>query len=410
MEYGLIGKKLGHSYSPDIHSQIGDYKYELQEIPPENLDDFMVKREFKGINVTIPYKQDVIKHLFYISDEAKEIGAVNTIVNKDGKLYGYNTDCLGLTALINHAEISLEGKKVLILGTGGTSKTATYVAGKLGAKEIIHVSRHSSETAVSYEEALTNHKDAGIIINTTPSGMFPDILSKPIDISAFENLSGIVDAIYNPFSTKLVRDGLNKGIKATGGFYMLVAQAVYAASFFLDKEIETAIVDKIYNNLISKKKNIVLIGMPSCGKTAVGRKLAEKTGKQQIDIDKEIVKEINMEISEYFAQNGEPAFRKVEHEMVEKVSAYNTSIISTGGGCVLNPENINLLKMNGTVVFINRGIEHLLCTKDRPLSSSKEAVQKLFETRYPLYKKSCDIEVDGNVPVEDVANTILEML
>lgn len=407
MEYGLIGKKLGHSYSPDIHNMIGDYKYELKEIPPEELDAFMVERNFKAINVTIPYKQDVIKHLAEISDAAKEIGAVNTIVNRDGKLFGDNTDWLGLRDLINHAGITIEGKKVLILGTGGTSKTATYVAKKMGASEVLIVSRRSSEDTITYEEAVQNHKDAGVIINTTPSGMFPEIHAKPIDISSFENLSGIVDAIFNPFRTELVMDGKARGIKSIGGLYMLVAQAVYAADRFHNKEFDKKIIDKIYNTILDSKQNIVLIGMPSCGKTTIGNQLNKATNKKIIDIDKEIVNKIGMPISDYFAANGEPAFRKIEHETIAEVASVNSCIISTGGGCVLNPDNIRMLKQNGKVVFINRSLENLLCTKDRPLSSSKEAVQKLYDARFNLYKEACDFEVNGDLTIPEVTQEVL---
>lgn len=409
MECGLIGKVLVHSYSQIIHDSLGLYKYQLCELQPEEIPAFFEKKDFMGINVTIPYKQTVIPYLDEISEEAKEIGAVNTIVNRNGKLYGYNTDCSGLTALINKAGITVAGKKVLILGTGGTSKTATYVAKKLGAKEILHVSRKASEDTITYEDAVTNHKDAQIIINTTPCGMYPETDNKPIDISCFNNLSGIVDAIYNPLKSQLVVDGLNANIPSTGGLYMLVAQAIYASGHFCSKDPDLTVLDSIFDSLIEEKRNLVLTGMPSCGKTTIGKMLSKLTGKELIDVDKEIVDKIKMPIADFFAANGEAAFRKIEAETIKELSLLTGKIISTGGGAVLNPKNIINLKLNGEIIFINRPLEDLMPTSDRPLSSSKEHLTKLYNERFEIYKSTCNYEILNDTTAEAAVEKIMKI-
>lgn len=407
MEYGLIGHPLGHSYSKIIHNKIGNYDYSINDITPEKLPLFFEKKDFKGINVTIPYKQEVIKYLDEISEEAKEIGAVNTILNKNGRLIGYNTDCHGLEALIKNAKISIKDKKVLILGTGGTSKTAHYVAKKMGAKTILKVSRKPSEDTISYQQAEKEHTDAQIIINTTPCGMFPSVHEKPIDISFFKNLIGIIDAIYNPLYSELVMDGKNKNITSTGGLFMLVAQAVFASSIFFESKPDNNLINKIYEDVFFEKNNIVLIGMPSCGKSTIGKKIAEQTGKQFIDCDQKIIEKINMSISDFFKKNGEEAFRKIESETIKEIALLNNSVISTGGGCILNKDNIDNLKQNGTIVFINRDLNLLLATNDRPLSSSPEAIEKLYKTRLPLYKAYCEHEINGNSSINEVTALIL---
>ena len=263
MKYGCIGEHLSHSFSKEIHNLLCDYEYEIKEIPKDELDLFMTERDFCAINVTIPYKEAVIKHLYYMSDEAKMIGAVNTIVNKDGKLYGYNTDFLGMKSLILKNDMDFSGKKVLILGTGGTSKTAFSVSGNLGAKEIVTVSRKKSDTSIDYEEMYQSHTDADFIINTTPVGMYPNIYASPVELSHFKSLSGVIDAIYNPLSSQLVSQAKKMGIKADGGLYMLVKQAAYAAEMFMDTEISEEKSDEVFERIFSDKQKILLIGMPS---------------------------------------------------------------------------------------------------------------------------------------------------
>lgn len=393
MKYGLIGEKLSHSFSKIIHNELADYEYELKEIAKEDLDAFLKKADFKAINVTIPYKQAVIPYLDFISEKAQKIGAVNTVVNKNGKLYGYNTDFSGLAALINKQSISIKNKKVLILGSGGTSKTAYAVAEDLGAKEILRVSRTGTDGAITYEEAYQSHNDAEVIINTTPVGMYPNIGESAIDLTHFKELSGVVDAVYNPLNSALVVKAHEMGVKASGGLYMLVAQAVAAAERFTDKQIPEAWTERVYKKLLREKRNIVLIGMPGCGKSTIGRQVAKELNKHFIDTDNEIVKTAGMPIPEIFEKFGEPYFRKIESEVIKNVSAMQNAVIATGGGAVLNPNNILLLKENGITVFVNRPIEYLVTTADRPLSSDRELLEKRYNERYHIYKASAMAEI-----------------
>lgn len=393
MEYGCIGEKLTHSFSKIIHSKIADYNYELKEIEAKDLDAFMKTADFKAINVTIPYKQAVIPYLYEISDTARKIGAVNTIVNKDGRLYGYNTDYEGMRALIKRQGADLSGKKVLVLGSGGTSKTAAAVAESLGAKEVLRVSRGGNDGAVTYDCALAKHTDAETIINTTPCGMYPNIGGTAIDISLFSNLQSVTDAVYNPLCSALVTTAKEKGINAVGGLYMLVAQAVFACEKFTGDSIPTSVTDRVYKEILLDKRNIVLIGMPGCGKTTIGKAVANETGKSFIDTDDEIVKKSGMSIPEIFEQFGEKKFREIEAEVIKEVSAQQSAVIATGGGAVLNPLNVSLLKENGIIVFIDRPIEDLVTTDDRPLSSNRELLIKRYRERYSIYKSSAQAEI-----------------
>jgi shikimate dehydrogenase len=307
-KYGCIGKKLTHSFSKEIHARLADYKYELIELDEEELHTFFEKKDFEAVNVTLPYKQSVIPYLDSVSEIATRIGAVNTVVNRDGRLYGYNTDYYGMKALIERLGLDLSGKKVLVLGTGGTSKTARAVASDLGAREILTVSRRKSDENITYEEATELHSDAEIIINTTPSGMYPDTESKPIDISPFSRLMGVVDAVYNPICTNLVLDARNRGIKAEGGLYMLVMQAIVAAEKFLDKKIKREVADKVFSDVLSSKENIVLTGMPGSGKSTVG-KLIKLDGYSFFDTDAEVEKKCGCTIKELIESKGEKIFR-----------------------------------------------------------------------------------------------------
>ena len=409
VEYGCIGEKLGHSFSKLIHNKLFDYCYELKEIPKDNLEEFMRKSDFKAINVTIPYKESVIPYLNGISDIAREIGAVNTIVNRNGKLFGFNTDYMGMKSLINFADISLKNRKVLILGSGGTSKTANAVAKSLGSSEVYLVSRKEKEGYITYSEAENKHKDAEIIINTTPCGMYPNNNSVAVDISDFPNLCGVIDAVYNPLRSKLVVEAQKRNIHAIGGLYMLVAQAVYAAEKFRDLNIDISVIDKIYKEILSDKENIVLIGMPSCGKTTVGKELAKIYGKRFIDTDELIEKKYG-NISEIFKNKGEEEFRKIESLIIEEVSKEQSAVISTGGGAVLNPLNVSLLKGNGKIIFLNRSVEKLIATSDRPLSSNREMLSKRYEERYGIYCSSADIIVDANGSIEENIQRITEVI
>lgn len=408
MKYGLIGEHLGHSFSVVIHNMIGNYGYELKEICKNDIDEFMNKKEFIGINVTIPYKQTIMKFLDEITEEARLIGAVNTVVNKNGKLYGHNTDFCGLQALLKKNNINVAGKKVLICGTGGTSRTAYAVCEKMGAGKIYKLSRSRKEGNITYDEAYSNHADCQIIINTTPCGMYPDIDCAAIDIDIFTHLEAVVDVVYNPLRTKLIESANSRGIKAVGGLYMLVMQAVAAAEFFFGKSISDEKVSQIYGEIVKNKKNIVLIGMPSCGKTTVGKIIANDMGREFYDCDEYLVKEYQREITDIFEKEGEEYFRNIESDVIRKLSMKNGVVISTGGGAVLRSENIEYLKQNGYVVFIDRALENLVPTSDRPTANDFEKIKKRYEERYGLYTKYCDFKVEVCGNANEVANVIKE--
>lgn len=409
MEYGCIAKKLGHSYSADIHGMIGGYDYILQEVSEDELDSFMKKRNFKGINVTIPYKKDVLPYLDEIDSEAKEIGSVNTVVNREGKLYGYNTDILGMSALLEYADISVSGRSVLILGTGGTSVMAQIMCKKLGAKDITVVSRRAVGGAVSYLDAMKNHSGSHVIINTTPVGMYPDNYAEPpIQLSGFTHLEAVVDAIYNPDSTRLVIEAKKRGIKAVGGLYMLVAQAVYASEKFRDTKIDRSEILRIYNAIRRTKLNIALTGMPASGKSTIGMAVARMLNRRFVDTDIEIEKRTGTKISEIFKTGGEERFRDIETDVIRNISRENGLVISTGGGAILRDENVEALSLNSKVFFLDRDLNWLKPTKDRPTASDFEAMKKRYEERYPRYVSTADEVIRPGESVEDNAKMIAE--
>lgn len=410
MKYGLIGEHLTHSYSCEIHAQIADYEYELCSLEPEKVAEFLEKREFCGINVTIPYKQTVMPLLDEISPTAARIGAVNTIVNRGGRLIGDNTDFAGMLALANHAGIDMQGKRVLVLGTGGASKTALALARHMGCESVHCVSRSGRDGCVTYEQAAREMADTQVIINATPAGMFPNTDASPIDISAFPQLCGVLDAIYNPLRSKLVLAAQERGIPAAGGLYMLSAQAVYASALFREVEVQPELIDKAYSSVKRDKQNIVLIGMPSSGKTTVGGLLSKLTGKPLADTDEHVVRKIGMPIAEFFAKYGEAEFRKIEKETVAQLAQTGGKIIATGGGVVLDAENIRELRKNGVIVFLDRAPENLIATDDRPLSSKKEALDRLYAERYGLYTAAAEIHIDANTTPEAEAEEILKEL
>ena len=399
MEYGLIGEKLGHSFSKIIHNELFSYEYELKELKKEELDEFMKKAEFKAINVTIPYKEAVIPYLDEISEKARQIGAVNVVVNNGGFLSGYNTDYEGLKALIERQKVDFKGKKVLILGSGGTSKTALAVSCDLGAVEVLRVSRKGGEGLITYEEAAKK-TDVDIIINTTPLGMYPNIAGAAISLDGFKKLSAVIDVVYNPLNTELVTKAKQKGIKAFGGLYMLVSQAVFAAEKFMGTKVLESEFQRVYKKILMEKRNLVLIGMPACGKTTIGKALAKRLSKDFIDSDEQIVKKMGISIPEIFEKYGEEAFRKIESEVIKEISAKQNAVIATGGGAVLNPRNTELLKLNGTVCFINRPLEQLVGTKDRPLSQNKEMLKQRYEERFDIYTSSADFIIDAVFDIE----------
>lgn len=406
MQYGLIGEKLGHSFSKDVHAMLADYSYELCEIARDDLDGFMRRAEFTAINVTIPYKEAVIPYLSYISEEAKRIGAVNTIVKRDGKLYGYNTDFLGMTAQLKKMRLDLRGKKTVILGMGGTAKTAHAVAESLGADPIITVSRTKRDGVIDYAELYEGHLDAEIIINTTPVGMYPDNYSTPIELSKFEKLEGLIDAIYNPIRTKLVIEAKKMGATAECGLYMLVAQAVYASEIFLGTKYPTEKLTKIFNKIKRKKENIVLIGMPASGKSTVASLLSDSLSREAYDTDEVIKATHERSIPEIFESEGEAAFRDYESDAVALVSKKNNAVIATGGGAILREDNVDMLKQNGVLFFIDRPCEKLIPTHDRPLASDVEAIKKRYAERYQIYLDAADVVIDADDTPVNIAKKI----
>ena len=407
MRFGLIGEKLGHSFSKEIHEKLGRYEYELCELPPEELEGFIRRGQYQGLNVTIPYKTAVIPFLDFVSDRARNAGAVNTIVRRVGKLFGDNTDCGGLELLLKTAGIDPAGKKVLIAGTGGTSLTAAAVAKEMGASEICRLSRSEREGALTYEEAYRVHADADVLINTTPAGMYPDVDGMAVDIGRLPKLSGVADVVYNPLRTRLVLEAEKRGIPAVNGLYMLVAQAVLAAEQFTGGRIDECEIGKICRELLFEKSNLVLIGMPGSGKSTVGGILSDKLGREFLDTDREIERAAGMAISEIFARYGEPHFRDLETAAVRKASKTGGKIIATGGGAVLRQENRDALRQNGILVFLDRPLSDLVPTDDRPTADDRAKMRSLFEARYPVYQKASDLTVDGRTGPEDAADEII---
>jgi len=404
--YGLVGERLGHSFSPEIHRVLGGYDYELIEISRDKIDDFFKARAFRGLNVTIPYKETVIPHLDEIDSAAREIGAVNTVVMRDGHLCGFNTDWIGMQRAILRAGIEIDGKKVLICGTGGTSKTALYVAKQLGAAEIYRISREKKEGCITYDEAYRDHTDAGVIINTTPCGMFPDNFSTAVNTERFPSLTGVFDAVFNPLRTKLVIDAEYRGVKAAGGLFMLVSQAKAASEIFRGIKCGKGADEAIYKKLLQQKENIVLIGMPSSGKTTVGKELASKLGRELIDIDAEIVRSEGRTIAEIFAACGEEYFREAEQSAIREISRRQGIIIATGGGAVLCRSNIDALRQNGRIYFLDRDLQKLIATSDRPLSSDRAALETRYRERIDIYNEVCDVKIDSNGSIGDAVSQI----
>ena len=410
MEYGLIGEHLPHSFSKEIHEQLADYTYDLHELTPDALDGFMREKAFKAINVTIPYKRDVMAYLDEISPSAKEIGAVNTIVNRGGRLSGYNTDMLGMQALISRIGLDLTGKTVLILGTGGTSHTAQYVAKHLGAGKVVTVSRSGRDGSVTYEDAPRLYPDAAVILNTTPAGMYPNVDAQAIDLSLFPALEGVADVVYNPLRTQLVQQAHALGLPAEGGLYMLVGQAVAAVEIFLDRKLDPDALDKVFQAVFADKESIVLTGMPGGGKTTVGKLLAEQLGRRFYDSDDEITSRTGRTPNEIIRADGEAAFRDVERDVIAALSLEPGCVIATGGGAILREENIRHLRANGRIFFLDRKPEDILPTDDRPLSSDRAALKKRYDERYPIYTATADSVIPVTGSPEDVAAAIRKEL
>ncbi len=392
-KYFLIGNPLGHSHSPRVHGALGNPNYELHALEPSELNTFFAERSFAGVNVTIPYKQAVMPLCDALDGAAVEIGAVNTVVNCGGRLFGCNTDVDGFLFLCRQAHISFEGKKVLILGSGGTSKTARFAAKRLGAREIVVVSRGGE---VNYDNVQSLHGDAEILVNTTPVGMYPNTGVSPISLDGFDKLAGVVDVVYNPLRTALVLDAERRGIPAAGGLSMLVAQAAAADTLFRGKKHTDGEIARVAEALRRELANIVLVGMPGCGKSTVGKILAEKTGRPLCDIDALITERAGMPIPEIFETHGEAYFRDLEAEVTKEICASGGQIIACGGGTVLRAENRDALRQNGFVLYLHRATEKL-ARGGRPLSAGDGAVEKLYGERHAIYEACADAEIpDSN--------------
>ncbi len=403
MEYGLIGKNIDYSFSPYIHSLLG-YDYGVKNLEREKIADFFAKKDFSGVNVTVPYKKEVIKYLDKVDATALRCGSVNTVINDNGVLTGYNTDFCGLDAALKRAGIDLRGRNVLIAGSGGASDTAKFLAEVSGAERIKIVSRKGG---INYGNVYEN-TDTEVIIDATPVGTTPDFNEKILDLSQFPNLTGVFDLTYNPLKTALIRQAESLGLRSDNGLYMLIKQACAASELFKKTTVSAEKCDNIYEKVRKSMTNIVLIGMPGCGKTTVGKKLAEITGREFFDVDEIIEKEEKTTIAEIFVKKGEKYFREREKETVKRLSLFTGKVIATGGGSVIDCENADYLGRNGIFVWIKRDLT-LLCSDGRPLlSDDTEKREKLFSERKPFYEKVADMTIDGNLSVEAVANAIAE--
>lgn len=409
MRYGLIGEKLGHSFSKDIHERIADYTFDLIPLSKEEFKTFMEKKVFTALNVTIPYKKDVIPYLDEMDEHAKAIGAVNTIVNRDGKLKGYNTDFTGFLYMVKKHNVHMEGKKVLIIGNGGASAAIQAVVQHESAGSMVIIDVVPGNGAISYDEMFSSHLDAEIIINTSPIGMYPRIGNAPIDISMFHKCEAVLDVIYNPILTRLCFEAQEMDIKRVNGLEMLIAQAKQSVEFFLDKSIDDQIIDDIYQDMLRERCNIVLIGMPSAGKTTIGKMLENRMQKEFIDLDDIIIEKAGKSIPEIFEESGEAGFRAIETEAAIEVSKLNNKIIATGGGTIKHKVNMDYLRQNGITIFIDRDVDKLISSDpNRPLSKSTDALEKMHAERLPLYQKYAAYVAVNNSDIESTVTEIEE--
>lgn len=401
MKCGLLGEKLGHSYSPQIHTLLGDYCYTLFEKQSDELEEFLTRGDFHGLNVTIPYKKAVISYLAELSPVASRLGAVNTIVRReDGSLIGHNTDYFGFKTMVEASGLKPEGKKTLVLGSGGASNTAVAVMEEMGSQVIV-ISRSGEN---SYDN-LDKHWDAAIIVNATPVGMYPNVDISPIDLEQFPALEGVLDLIFNPARTRLLQQAEARGLVAMNGLLMLVAQAKESAEWFTGAPIDSQKIETIHRQLRDQMENIVLVGMPGCGKSTVAKALSRLTGKEVVDADAQIVATAGMSIPEIFARGGEEAFRKLETQVLAQLGKRSGIILATGGGCVTKPENYPLLHQNGQIFWLKRDTCQLP-TNGRPISQSTD-LGKLYEIRRPLYETFADRVIDNNGTVQEAAEKIL---
>ena len=403
MRCGLLGRKLGHSYSPEIHAHLGDYSYVLFEKEPEELEDFLKNGDFEGINVTMPYKQAVIPYLDELSPLAQKLGAVNTVVRRDSRIIGHNTDCYGFRSMLERSGLTVTGKKALVLGSGGASHTAVAVLAEAGANVVV-----ISRSGENHYGNLHLHADASLIVNTTPVGMYPNTGVSPVDLSLFPRLEGVLDVVYNPARTKLMLDAEERGLVAMNGLWMLVAQAKEASEWFTGTKIDDAVVEQIHRKLRFQMENIILVGMPGCGKSTIAKFLAERTGKNAMDADGEIVSLAGKSIPEIFAEDGEEIFRNWETQALEALGKCSGLVIATGGGCVTKERNYPLLHQNGTIFWLRRELDKLP-TEGRPLSQ-RNSMEEMYRIREPMYRSFADHAIDNNGTPEQTAEEILNIL
>ncbi len=417
MKYGLLGEKLKHSFSPQIHNAFGIEDYILKEVPREEIDAFMKAKDFTAMNVTIPYKEAVIPYC--VQDEvSKTIGSVNTVVNREGTLYAYNTDCLGFLYMATEAGITFTGKRVVVLGSGGTAKTAVYVARQEGASGIVVVSRSGANISEVFGDVKTAdytqteaYQDGEIVVNTTPLGMYPNVQAQAVDLDVFKQVEAVVDVVYNPLLTALTLQAKKKGIKYTNGLPMLVAQAYFAQRYFYNEEPKVksgdeVLIKQVISDIEARVRNIVLIGMPGSGKSTVGKALAERLGRTFVDTDEEFAKAEGMLAGEYIEKYGEVAFRDAESRVVKEFAKEKSLVIATGGGSILREENRDAMMQNSLIIYLDRELCKL-ATDGRPLSGDMERMQKLYEMRHPIYVNLADkvIKVE-----EGAVNSIVEQI
>ena len=403
MKCGVLGRKLGHSYSPQIHKHLGDYEFHIFEKEPEELVDFLQNGDFTGTNVTIPYKKDVIPHLDQVSPIVEQLGAVNIIVRRDGKLIGHNSDHFGFRSMVEKSGVNPAGKKCLVLGSGGASVTVQSVLRDLDAQVVV-ISRSGEN---NYEN-LHLHTDAAIIVNTTPLGMYPHTGESPLDVRQFPALEGVLDIVYNPARTQIMLDAEKLGVPSMNGLWMLVAQAKEAAEWFMNTTLPEEKIAEIFEILRRQMENIILIGMPGCGKSTVGKLLAAQTGKEFVDADAKIVELASKTIPQIFAEDGEEAFRAWETKALEELGKRSGLVIATGGGCVTRECNYPLLHQNGTIFWLQRNLDRLP-TEGRPLSQAGD-LQSMYDLRKPMYEAFADHVIDNNAAVADTVRTIGELL
>lgn len=406
MRRGLIGEHLGHSYSQRIHETLGGYPYELIEVAPQDLDAWMKNKDFAALNVTIPYKKAVIPYLEELDERARRIGAVNTIVNDHGRLIGKNTDYYGCRFMLEQAGMEIQGRKVILLGNGGAAQAVQAVLEDLGAAAIVKVKRNPSPETLTYEEAYRDHSGAQVIVNTSPVGMFPAQEGIPVELDRFPQLESVADVIYNPHRTRLIVEAQKRGCRTATGLSMLTAQAAEAIEAFIGKPVAPESILRMTAELAREKMNLVLIGMPGCGKSTIARKLAEISGRPAVDIDQRIVERIGMPIRDFFAQQGEARFRQIEAEILAEVTLQTGQIIATGGGIVKDWENVRRLRQSGKVYFLDRSLDQLETDPSRPLSSSREALRQLYDQRIDLYRAACDQQIENNGSADQTARRL----